>query len=139
MTGQQRSGALAAIPLSLGLIGSGILGEVLLRALDLGYGNAPMLHHPVLHHTHPNNYTFRYHHPGGEHDENMVAYDTQGLVTDPYRPVAPRAPRNADYRIALMGDSFVEAATVSYAQSFAGRLAAAAGEASAVRNYGVSS
>lgn len=123
---------------SPGLIGSGMIGEVLLRARPW-YGNAPMLHHPVLHHIHPNNYTFRYHHPGGEHDENIVAYDTQGLVSDPYRPVVSSLTDSAHYRNTLMGDSFVEAVTVSSVQSFGGRLAAAAGEASAVRNYGDSS
>jgi hypothetical protein len=125
---------LAAVALSLALaIGCAEIG---LRMMNMGFGNSPMEPDPVLHHVHPKNYTFIQQHPSGELGGFEIDYNSEGRVD---RGAARRPePANTDCRIALMGDSFVEAGQVPFAESFAGRLEAAAPQC-AVRDYGTRS
>lgn len=109
----------------------------MLRVLQRGYGNAPLNSDPVLHHVHPNHYTFRVHSPSEEFGGHLVRYDEKGQTVDPHAP--PVDPAQAAYRIAFLGDSYVEATQVPYARSFVGRLQELAGPGACLRNYGVSS
>jgi len=102
--------------------------EISLRFLDLGYRNRPLEPDPVLHHVHPKSYSFRSHFGGHE-----VFYDQNGLVSDPER----EAGKEADCRIAFLGDSFTESRQVPYKDSFVGLLEAETD--CVVRNYGVAS
>lgn len=103
----------------------------------MGFGNSPMEPSPILHHVHPTNYSFIQQHPSGELGGFEINYNAEGRV---YRgPSAGNSePANTDCRIALMGDSFVEAGQVPFAESFAGRIEAAAPKC-AVRDYGTRS
>lgn len=126
---------LAAVGISL-LIAI-VLGEIGLRAMNMGFGNSPMEPDPVLHHVHPKNYSFIQQHPSGELGGFEIEYDNEGRV---YRGrVAGSSERSGtDCRIALIGDSFTEAGQVPFAESFAGLLEAGAPRC-AVRNYGTRS
>lgn len=112
--------------------------ELVLRLLGLGFGHAPLVSDPILHHAHPRNYTFVAHIPSGEYGGHVVRYDGEGYVTDPDHRPRPEKARGV-YRAAFMGDSFVEALQVSYADSFVGRLADYGSGQTVVRNFGVSS
>lgn len=113
------------------------LGEVILRLLGLGYGNAPLVSHPVLHHAHPHNYTFTLHTPSDEYGGNRVYFDENGLVADPEKKSSGN--KTLPIRIAFMGDSFVEGIQVAYPDSFIGILQSTSKHISEIRNYGVSS
>jgi len=129
---------------SLTVVGSSFFAllsfELILRALQLGYGNAPLISDPLLHHVHPKNYEFRVHSPNGEYGGYLIKYDGDGLVVDPNDRNGTKSPLGGpEYRVAFMGDSFVEAVQVPYRESFVGRIAGAVHGSVAVRNYGVSS
>jgi hypothetical protein len=126
---------LAAIGLSL--IAAVVIGEVALRVMNMGFGNSPMEPDPVLHHVHPKNYSFIQQHPSGELGGFEIEYNSEGRVYRG-RSAGNSEPVNTDCRIALMGDSFVEAGQVPFAESFAGRLEAAS-PGCAVRDYGTRS
>ncbi len=121
--------------LALGLL----LSEAFVRMVGVraGYGSAVIVSDPTLHHVHQSNYEFVVYDPSGEFGGHRVRYDQEGLVVNPEggRDGPSRAP---DIRIALMGDSFVEAAQVPYEMSFAGILGRAAKEGVEIRNYGCS-
>jgi len=125
---------LAAIGVSL-LIALG-LAEAVLRAMNMGFGNSPMEPDPVLHHVHPKSYSFIQQHPSGELGGFEIEYNSEGRV---YRGrAAGTTEPSTGCRVALMGDSFVEAGQVPFAQSFAGLLEAASPNC-AVRDYGTRS
>jgi hypothetical protein len=124
------------LAVAVGVIVAVAATEIMLRVFEIGYGNAPMVSDPILDHVHPKNYTFRSHTPSGEYGGHLVHYDADGCVA-PTQP-AGRA-SDAKYRVAFLGDSFVEAGQVPYADSFVGILDAASRGLSLVRNYGVSS
>lgn len=125
---------LAAIGFSL-LIAV-VLAEVSLRVMNMGFGNSPMEPDSVLHHVHPKSYSFIQQHPSGELGGFEIEYNDDGRV---YRGRATARPEPATgCRVALMGDSFVEAGQVPFAQSFSGLLEAAAPKC-AVRDYGTRS
>jgi hypothetical protein len=126
---------LAAIGISL-LIAI-VFAEIGLRAMNMGFGNSPMEPDAVLHHVHPKNYSFIQQHPSGELGGFEIEYNAEGRVYRG-RAAATSEPATADCRIALMGDSFVEAGQVPFAQSFAGLLEAASPQC-AVRDYGTRS
>lgn len=113
------------------------VAEAGLRLMNMGFGNSPMEPDQVLHHVHPKNYSFIQQHPSGELGGFEIEYNSEGRV---YRGRAAKSaePANADCRIALMGDSFVEAGQVPFAESFPGLLEAAA-PTCAVRDYGTRS
>lgn len=127
-----------AAAVTIGLGAAIVIGEILLRILGIGYGKAPLESHDVFHHVHPRNYTFMSHDPRGEFGGHIVHYNNDRMMADPDSPAAGRK-GDYEYRIAFMGDSFVAAIEVPYAQSFAGRLQASAGDKARIHNYGVSS
>lgn len=114
-----------------------VFAEVGLRVMNMGFGNSPMEPDPVLHHVHPKNYSFIQQHPSGELGGFEIEYNADGRAYRG-RAAAVTEPANTDCRIALMGDSFVEAGQVPFAESFAGLLEAAAPHC-AVRDYGTRS
>lgn len=135
--------------LTIGVLASLAAAELGLRLMDLGYGNSPMEPDPYLHHVHPRNYKFVQQHPSGELGGFQIEYDAEGRVfrgsgatpagspagVSPRGGVAPPA-MGARCRLALMGDSFVEAGQVPFAESFAGLLEERAGPRCEIRNYG---
>ena len=134
MTPRFRIGAIV-----LGLLASLAGVELVLRAMNMGFGNSPMASDPFLHHVHPKNYTFVQQHPSGELGGFVIQYDAEGRVVRG----GASAPRAIDHgerpcRVALMGDSFTEGGQVPFEQSFAGLLEQA-GRRCEVRNYGVRS
>lgn len=127
----------AAIAIFAGLAVAVIIGEIIIRALGIGYGHSPHISDPVLHHRHPPNYIFTAQHPSGEYGGHKVYYDEKGLVALP-RLIDEPILQTADRRIAFMGDSFVEATQVVYLDSFVGRLHYSCRTGSTVKNYGTS-
>lgn len=111
-----------------------IAAELTLRATQFGFLNAPTVSDPVVHHVHPRDYLFRSYDPGGDFGGHQIRYDGEGCRID---PSTPDAATGREVRLALMGDSFVEAVQVPYEESIAGRLQQAMGGRAAVRNYGV--
>jgi hypothetical protein len=134
MTARFKIGALV-----LGLLVAVGLVEILLRAVNMGFGNSPMEPDPYLHHVHPKNYSFVQQHPSGELGGFEIHYDASGRVVR-NTPIAIDIPSTATpCRVALMGDSFTEAGQVPFDESFAGLLEEAARHSCEVRNYGVRS
>ena len=125
--------AYSALVMLFSMIVGLLIVEISLRFFDLGYGNAPLESHPVLHHVHPRSYRFLSHTPSGEYGGHHVFYDQHGLVSDTERG----ASKEANCRIAFLGDSFTEAGQVAYKKSFVGLLDSATN--CMVLNYGVSS
>jgi hypothetical protein len=122
----------------LGLSCAFLIAEATLRIFGIGYGNAPLVSDPFLHHVHPRSYSFLVHDPGGEYGGHRVHYDAEGLVSDPEK--ASRSLGEAsEFRVAVLGDSFVEATQVPFKQSFPGRLSATAGTRVSLKNFGTSS
>jgi hypothetical protein len=124
--------------LLLGLVVAFAAVEIALRATGMGFGNSPMEPDPFLHHVHPRNYRFVQQHPSGELGGFEIRYNAEGRVDSGEPPRAAPAGA-ATCRVAFMGDSFTEAGQVPYTASFPGLLERAAGDACAVRNYGVRS
>jgi len=93
--------------------------ELTLRATQFGFLNAPTVSDPVVHHVHPRNYFFRSYDPGGEFGGHLIRYDGEGRRVD-LSPTGAAGAREA--RLALVGDSFVEAVQVPYEKSIAGLL-----------------
>jgi hypothetical protein len=124
--------------LTLGIIVAVGVTEVGLRLLGLGFGSSPMEPDPFLHHVHPKSYTFVQQHPSGELGGFAIEYNAEGRVFRGHASPPP-AGVGSPCRIALMGDSFVEAGQVPFAQSFAGLLEEAAGSRCEVRDYGTRS
>jgi hypothetical protein len=113
------------------------LAEAALRLLDMGYGNAPMEPHPILHHVHPRDYTYLAHSASGEYGGFHVYYgdDRRSMSASEWLrgPTGPERP----CRVAFLGDSYTEAIQVAFESSFVGRIAQHS--ACEVRNYGMSS
>lgn len=112
--------------------------EIVLRILGIGYAYSRVEPDPVLHHVHPPGFSYVRHDRSGEVENHRVAFDEEGRVVDPDGP-APRPAGEARYRVAFLGDSFVEALQVPYRESFVGRLEGWASEETRVANFGVSS
>lgn len=124
------------VAIGLSLLIAVALTEVVLRAMNMGFGNSPMEPDQVLHHVHPTNYSFIQQHPSGELGGFEIEYNSEGRV---YRGRAAKvAEPDTDCRVALMGDSFVEAGQVPFPESFSGLLEAASPKC-AVRDYGTRS
>ena len=127
-----------AISSFLGVFIGGIIVEIMLRVLGIGYGNSPMVSSTYLHHVRPSNYSFLQSHPSGEFGGFMVTYDSQGLRVGENK-IESNSTLSYRYRVAFMGDSFLEGHTVSFEDSFFGILTKAAGKNSILKNFGVSS
>ncbi len=113
-----------------------VAGEVALRVMGKSVGNAPLEGHPVLHHVHPANYHFQAYDPKGEYGGFSIYYDAEG---NRYSGRSPASPVEAPLRIALLGDSFVEANQVPWDSCFAGLLEKELAGRAVVKNYGVAS
>ncbi len=125
------------VSIALGLLLALLICEAILRLLGIGYGNAPLVSDPVLHHVHPVNYRFVSHTPSNEYGGHEIYYDAQGLVANPEIDIP--AADSAANRVAFFGDSFTEAGQVAYSESFVGRVANASEGKALVKNFGVSS
>ncbi len=112
--------------------------EGVLRFFGIGYGSSPLISHPTLHHVHSANYRFVVYDPAKEWGGHVAAYDNEGLVIDAKKPVTVQT-RVSRKRIALMGDSFVEATQLPFEASFSGILAKHARPEVEVKNYATSS
>jgi len=112
------------------------MAESILRIARIGYGSAPLEADAILHHVHPTNYRFLVHDPHGEYGGHVVYYDHDGLTADPNGGQTAGMSR---FRVAVLGDSFVEAGQVAFSDSFVGRLQARGRADTIVRNYGVAS
>lgn len=123
--------------LAVGTVLGLFCAEMMLRCFKVGYGNAPLVSDPVLHHAHPKNYTYLAYAPSGEYGGFLVHYDSEGFASDPqgYSSNSGRA----QARIAFMGDSFVEAGQVPFRSSFVGLVSELIKRNGIVKNYGVSS
>jgi len=114
-----------------------VVAEIALRIMGLGFGHSPLLPDPVFHHVHPRDYHFRLTTPTTkEIVDHDVYYDANGEVADPNGPHVPASPK---YRVALLGDSFMEGNQVLWAEAIGGRLTLSGGDTTQVRNFGVSS
>ena len=128
-TGSRVATSVASVVCALLVVEAG------LRVADIGYLNAPSVSSPALHHVHPLDYRFRSYDPGGEFGGHIIRFAADGAVVDPI--TGDEAEANAPARLAVLGDSFVEAVQVPYAQSLVGRLASATNGRAIVRNFGV--
>lgn len=136
--GRARNLLFGLVWLALGVLAAAGLAELALRRMALNVGRVSTLSHPVLHHVHQPGITEVFSDPAGEIRPHPVRFAPDGRIVDAAaEPAAPAAP--PPHRVALLGDSFVEAAQVDYGDSFAGRLARRWGPAAEVRNYGVAS
>jgi hypothetical protein len=122
-----------------GTIAAFVGGEVVLRVLDLGYGNSPVESDPFLHHVHPASYRFIQRHPSGELGGFETIYDAERRVVSGRPARTSSRGTGGECRIALVGDSFVEAGQVPYPASFPGILEEAARDGCTVKNFGVRS
>jgi hypothetical protein len=123
--------------LIISIVLSLVFAEALFRILQIGYGNAPLESDPILDHRHPRNYVYLVHTPNKEYGGHYVQYDSEGnrVTTHP-----SEKPLNPKYRIAVMGDSFVEATQVAYEKSFVGLMDKfGIAHGCQIKNYGVSS
>ena len=76
-----RNAFFSLLLLLLSLLISVVFFEVVLRVLDIGYGNAPLVSNSKLHHSHPVDYKFRSHNPTNEYGGHIVYYDENGLMS----------------------------------------------------------
>jgi lysophospholipase L1-like esterase len=92
---------------------------------------------PVLHHDHKPGWQAQIESFTNEYDSFPVAFDQDGCRYDPQ--AAKVSHGSEPNRIAFLGDSFVEAYQVPYAQSFVAQVEKEFGTRAWVRNYGVTS
>ncbi len=122
--------------LLLGICVALVLCEIVLRVLGIHYRTLHMEAHPVLHHVHQPNLSFLYVSDTGAYGDHAVRYDAEGCVVDPDIS-REEAPADAEFRVAFLGDSFVEANQVAYRKSFVGFLEQRSIHRALVKNYGV--
>lgn len=91
---------------------------------------------PVLHHSHKPGGRVRIESITKEFGGFEMAFDADGCRID---PGSTAKHGHEPFRIAMMGDSFVEAAQLAEDRSFTGRIARELKDTAWVRNYGVSS
>jgi hypothetical protein len=115
-----------------------VLSEVGLRLAGIGYGHSPIEASRRLHHEHPKNYRFVVWSPSNEFGGHSVSYDSERYRVDEDATPSSRAATPHGRRIAFLGDSFTEANSVAWRDSFIGQLQRANPDLT-VRNYGVSS
>lgn len=127
-----------AIPIILTILSTTFaltITELSLRALKIGYGNAPQESHSIFHHVHPAEYRFVSHIPTGEYGGHEIYYDEERLVANPNLTHAEN--ENSACRVAFLGDSFTEAGQVAFDNSFVGILQRESD--CTIKNYGMSS
>ena len=111
--------------------------EIVLRATGIGFDSAAFVPDKILHHVHKKNYTFINDNPASdEYSDIIISYDNEGRTINPdinQRAVAVKA----KLKIALLGDSFTEAAQVNFSESFTGLLQKRFADTVAFFNYGV--
>jgi hypothetical protein len=128
------------ISLMIGFVFACFIVESFLRLLGIGYGSAPLVSDPILHHVHPRNYTFLSHAPNNEYGGFHVYYDHDRYSVSEAEWKTPAKKTNTSEtpcKIAFLGDSFTEASQVPYEESFVGLIRSVT--PCQVRNYGVSS
>ena len=118
----------AGIPLTL--------AEICLRLTGPKRVHGIVAPDPVLHHSHEPGSVVRLESITQEFGGFDMAFDADGCRVDPKFEVTHGS---EPLRIAVMGDSFVEAAQLPCERSFVGRLESALRGRAWVRNYGVSS
>lgn len=111
--------------------------EIVLRATGIGFDSAAFVPDKILHHVHKNNYTFINDNPASdEYADIVISYDKEGRITNP--DVNQRTDTTkAKLKIALLGDSFTEAAQVNFSESFTGLLQKRFADTVAFYNCGV--
>lgn len=112
--------------------------EIILRFLGPPPASAPLLPDAVLHHIHMRDFAYRSYDPRNEFGNYVVYWDSEGLVADPEKKLIRNDSKHLR-RVAVMGDSFVEAGQVSYVQSAVGLLNQSAAQEVFFDNWGVSS
>lgn len=130
------------VAVCIGLFVAMIIGELMLRFSGIGFGNSPFISDPVLHHKNPENYTFLWYAPHMKNRSHMVRYDKEGsripldFLDEEDNSLSIDSKQ---CRIALVGDSFVDALEVPYHQTFGARLGDFFKDECTVKSYGVGS
>ena len=94
-----------------------IFAELVLRFLEVGFGNAPMQPSISLHHEHPKSYSFLMYDPNHEFGGYQIYYDENGIRVSDSRVSAIKDKDAAD-SIIFLGDSFTEGNQVAYDETF---------------------
>jgi hypothetical protein len=126
----------------MSILGSFAFCEVVLRVLGLGYGSIFAHGDPVVHHIYQSDSSFiRYDVAGLYPSGHEVRIDSYGLVVNPNEEPYDWDERvnSTQYRVAVMGDSFVEGHYQPHENSLVGPLEARARENVWVKNFGISS
>ncbi len=95
--------------------------ELGLRFLGPPPASAPFVPDAVLHHVKMRDFAFRSYNPDDQFAPFIIYWDARGLVADPEKKFIFDPLRHI-HKIAVVGDSFVEASQVPYANSFTGLL-----------------
>ncbi len=127
--------ALIALCLAVGMPMIG--AELFLRSRGPLRVHGVTFSHPVLHHAHRPGWTAQIESFTSEYDSFPVAFDQDGCRYDPQASSTEHG--SEPNRIAFLGDSFVEAYQVPYAESFVARVEKEFGTRAWVRNYGTTS
>lgn len=109
-----------------------------LRLLGPPPASAPHVPDETLHHVKLRDFTFKSYSPDNQFASFPIYWNEEGLVADPEKKIVYDKARHRR-NVALMGDSFVEASQVPYAESAAGILNKAAAPDIFFLNWGVSS
>ena len=137
MLSLRKRAAFAFITLILSTMFALALAEIVLRLLEIGYGNAPLEAHPVLNHAHPKDYTFLSHTPSNEYGGFHVYYGHDGRTISASEWKMPSLQPDRVCRVAFFGDSLPNLVKSRSKNSFVGLIPRHS--ACEVRNYGVSS
>lgn len=96
-----------------------LLAELLLRALGVGYGNAPIVGHPRYHHWHPTDYHMRVWSSPAEYGGFDAHFNSEGMSG------RAELPPKGTPSIVFLGDSFTEALQVPEDKRYAKQVAEA--------------
>ena len=110
--------------------------EIVLRVLELGYGESPLVYDAKIHHRHPYDYRYRRNDSRGEFGGFVIEYDGIGRTVDPDHQIV-FDPARHKRTVAVMGDSMVEAGQMHYRNGFVGLLNQRAAEDVFAVNWGV--
>jgi GDSL-like Lipase/Acylhydrolase family len=110
--------------------------EIVLRATGIGFDSAAFEPDAVLHHVHKKNYSFINDNPTAkEFSDISIRYDDDGRICNPSPDIVNTT--SPKLKVALLGDSFTEAAQVHFTKSFAGLLQERFADTVLLHNYGV--
>lgn len=109
------------ITILFSLFFSFLICEIILRLLDIGYGNAPLESSRNYHHVHPKSYKFLMHQPKGEYGGFYVYYEKNRfrVEDDSVRDIFSL---DNDNSIVFLGDSFTEGNQVAYTKTFVSKI-----------------